>query len=81
MRVMSTENPVLGLLPAKTPKDLVATVRKAAVTTLGRPEVARRLEELGFVVLVSRGDELESHVKNEIEKYAKLIRQVGMPLQ
>lgn len=69
------------MLPAKTPKDLVATVRKAAVTTLGRPEVARRLEELGFVVLASRGDELESHVKNEIEKYAKLIRQVGMPLQ
>jgi tripartite-type tricarboxylate transporter receptor subunit TctC len=69
------------MLPAKASKALVATVHKAAVSTLTRPDVAKRFEELGFTVVASGGDEMQAYVKGEIEKYAKLIRQVGMPLQ
>jgi tripartite-type tricarboxylate transporter receptor subunit TctC len=69
------------MLPAKTPKPLVATVHKAAVSTLAKPDVAKRLEEMGFVVLTSSGEELRDYVKTETGKYAKLIRDVGMPLQ
>jgi tripartite-type tricarboxylate transporter receptor subunit TctC len=69
------------MLPAKASKQLVATVHKAAVSTLTRPDVAKRLEELGFAVMTGSGDELQAYVRTEIDKYAKLIRQVGMPLQ
>src|SRR6185503_14978611 len=34
------------VLPLKAPKELVTTMYKAVVTTLGRPDVARRLEDL-----------------------------------
>jgi tripartite-type tricarboxylate transporter receptor subunit TctC len=69
------------MLPVKASKQLVATVHKAAVSTLAKPDVAKRLEELGFIVVGSRGDEMEAYVRTEIDKYAKLIQQVGMPLQ
>jgi tripartite-type tricarboxylate transporter receptor subunit TctC len=69
------------MLPVKAPKELVATVHKSAITALARPEVIKRLEELGFTVVTSRGEEMETFVKKEIEKYAKLIQQVGMAQQ
>jgi tripartite-type tricarboxylate transporter receptor subunit TctC len=69
------------MLPAKTPKPLVASVHQAALAALSRPEVTKRLDDLGFTVVTSGGDELRTFVKIEIDKYAKLIRQVGMPLQ
>ena len=69
------------MLPAKASKELVATTHKTAVAALTRPDVAKRFEELGFAVQTGSGEELQTFVKAEIEKYRKLIRQVGMPLQ
>ena len=69
------------MLPAKASKELVGSIHKAAVAALTRPDVAKRFEELGFTVQTGSGEELQSFVKAEIEKYRKLIRQVGMPLQ
>jgi tripartite-type tricarboxylate transporter receptor subunit TctC len=71
-----------GLMaPAKTPKDIVATVHQAAVTALNRPELRKQLEVHGLQVVPDRPEEMEAYVKREIEKYAKVIRQVGIPLQ
>ena len=69
------------MLPVKTPRELVQGVQKAAFAALARPDVAKRLEELGFAVVTSRPEEMEAYVKTEIDKYGKLIRQVGMALQ
>jgi tripartite-type tricarboxylate transporter receptor subunit TctC len=56
-------------------------VQKAALAALARPDVTKRFDDLGFTVVTTRSDEMESFVKKEIEKYAKLIRQVGMAQQ
>jgi len=69
------------MVPVKTPKDVAAAVHKAALTALGRPEIAKRFEDLGFFVAANRPEEMEAYVKVEIDKYAKLIRQAGMALQ
>jgi tripartite-type tricarboxylate transporter receptor subunit TctC len=69
------------MLPVKTPRELVGAVQKSALAALARPEVTKRFDELGFTVVTSRGDEMESFVKGEIGKYGKIIRQVGMALQ
>jgi tripartite-type tricarboxylate transporter receptor subunit TctC len=69
------------VVPAKTPKDLASAIYKAAVAVLGKPDVIRRYEELGFTVQTSRPEEMSAFVKTEIEKYARLIRQTGMALQ
>jgi tripartite-type tricarboxylate transporter receptor subunit TctC len=71
-----------GLMaPARTPREVVETVHKAAVAVLANPEIAKRLDDLSYLVVGSRPEEMQAYVKSEISKYAKLIRQVGMPLQ
>jgi tripartite-type tricarboxylate transporter receptor subunit TctC len=71
-----------GLMaPAKTPKEIVTAVQKAALAALTRPDIVKRLEELGFVVVTSSREEMDAFVKTEIEKYGKLIRQVGIAQQ
>ena len=69
------------LVPAKTPKSVIDSLHKAMVAALADPEVARRLHDLGFLVVGSRPEELATYVKSEIDKYAKLIRQIGLPPQ
>jgi tripartite-type tricarboxylate transporter receptor subunit TctC len=69
------------MVPARTPKEIASAVHKAALTVLGRPEVVKRFEDLGFTVRTSEPQETAAFVKAEIDKYAKLIRQTGMALQ
>ncbi|MGZ8228312.1 MAG: tripartite tricarboxylate transporter substrate binding protein [Burkholderiales bacterium] len=69
------------MVPVKTSKDIAAVVYKSAVAAMSRPEAVKRFEDLGFIVQSGRPEEMESYVKNEMDKYARLIKQVGMPLQ
>jgi tripartite-type tricarboxylate transporter receptor subunit TctC len=69
------------MLPAKTPTAIVDSVHKAAIAALNNPEVSKRLSDLGFIAVGNRPDELTAFVRNEIDKYAKLIRQIGLPPQ
>ena len=69
------------MVPVKTPKEVSAAVHKATLAALNRPEIRKRFEDLGFMVVSGRPEEMESYIKNEIDKYAKLIREVGMTLQ
>lgn len=69
------------MVPVKTPKDIASAVHKAAVAVLGRSEVVKRFEDLGFTVRTSEPQETAAFVKTEIDKYAKLISQTGMALQ
>ena len=67
------------MVPAKTPKGIIESVHKAAVSVLSNPDVSKRLNDLGFLVVGNRPEELEAYIKSEIDKYAKLIRQIGLP--
>lgn len=66
------------MVPAKTPKDVIDGVHKAAISVLNRPDVTKRLAELGYVVVANRPPEFAARIKSEIEKMAKLIRQIGL---
>jgi len=71
-----------GLMaPAKTPKEITDTLHKASLAVLARPDVVKRLQDMGFIVMTSRPEEMAAYVKTEIDKYSKLIRQVGLPPQ
>lgn len=63
------------LVPVKTPKEIIATLRNATVKALNRPEVSKRLSELGYVPVGDQPHELAAYIKAEIDKMAKLIRQ------
>jgi tripartite-type tricarboxylate transporter receptor subunit TctC len=71
-----------GLMaPAKTPREVIETLHKAALAVMSNPENARRFADLGLLVRTGRPEELQSYIKSEIAKYAKIIRETGMPLQ
>ncbi len=71
-----------GLMaPAKTPRQLIEAVHETTVAALGKSEVRKRLQDLGYSVVTDRPEEMDVYVKSQIDKYARLIHQVGMPLQ
>lgn len=62
------------LVPANTPKEIIATLRAASLKALKSPKIDKRLSDLGFSVVVSQPEELVTFMRSEIAKMAKLIR-------
>jgi tripartite-type tricarboxylate transporter receptor subunit TctC len=66
------------LAPAGTPKDIVARLNAEVLKALGDGEVRRKLEELGFAVRGSSAEELRSMTRDQLAKYARVIKQMGI---
>ena len=66
------------MVPVKTPKHVIDTLHKAAIAALKNPETGKRLDTAGFVAIGNRPEDLAAHIKSEVEKMAKLIRQIGL---
>jgi tripartite-type tricarboxylate transporter receptor subunit TctC len=65
------------LAPAKTPKEIIATIHGAAVTVLKDPLVSRRLTDLGYVSVGDQPEEFAAFIKAEIATLAKIVKQTG----
>jgi tripartite-type tricarboxylate transporter receptor subunit TctC len=65
------------VVPAKTPREIVATVHKAAVSALALPAVNKRLLDLGYVIVGNQPDEFAAFARAEVERLGKLIRTIG----
>ncbi len=63
--------------PAKTPKEIIATIRGAVVTALHDPIVSKRLSDLGYVSVGDQPEEFGAFIKSEIATLAKIIQQTG----
>lgn len=66
------------LAPVGTPKDIVARLNSEVLKALGDPEVRRKLEELGFAIRGSSPEELRSMTRDQLAKYAKVIKEMGI---
>lgn len=69
------------MVPAKTPKPMIETLHNAAASALASPDTGKRLKDLGFVPVGTGGDELAAYLRVEIDRYAKLIRAIGLQPQ
>jgi tripartite-type tricarboxylate transporter receptor subunit TctC len=69
------------MLPAGVPPAAVEKLHASIVAVLAQQETAKRLRELGFTPVGSTPRELTEHCRKEIEKYAKLVRSIGVPQQ
>jgi tripartite-type tricarboxylate transporter receptor subunit TctC len=61
--------------PAGTPKDVIARLNTEVVKLLQDPETRERLAAQGFEVRTSTPDQLGSYIKNEITKWAPLVKE------
>jgi len=59
--------------PAKTPKDVVARLNGAMVKALRSPDVAERMNQIGFDVVASTPDEFGAFMKAEVERWTRVV--------
>lgn len=62
------------MVPAKTPKETIAAIHGAAIAVLKKPEVSKRLGDLGYVPAGDSPEEFTAYVKSEVDRLGKLIR-------
>jgi hypothetical protein len=66
------------MAPVLAPPQVVEVMHKAAIAALKQPETARRLEAAGFITIGGRPEDLVAVMRREVDKYTKLIRQIGL---
>jgi len=66
------------VVPAGTPKEIVARLNAEVLKAVAAPEVREKLVAQGFRVVASSPDELQKATKDQLERYAKLFKQVGI---
>jgi len=66
------------LAPAGTPKDIIARLNVEVRKALGDSEIRRKLEELGFAVRGNSPEELRSMTREQLAKYGRVIKEMGI---
>jgi tripartite-type tricarboxylate transporter receptor subunit TctC len=69
------------MLPAATPKDVVAKVQQALVQVLDRPATREAFAKLGADALKTTPEETRQRLRGDIEKWTKLRRQTGIRIE
>jgi tripartite-type tricarboxylate transporter receptor subunit TctC len=68
------------LAPAKTPPDIVATLEKATLTALNKPDVKAKLLASGFTVTAKTGRGHMERIEKEVPMFKKIIQDAGIKL-
>jgi tripartite-type tricarboxylate transporter receptor subunit TctC len=66
------------LAPAGTPKDIVARLNSEILKALADGETRRKLEELGFAIRGSSAQDLGTMTRDQLAKYARIIKEMGI---
>ena len=81
MPSLLTENWYGMVAPAGTPKEIVAALNKAAVAALKDPDVVTKLSSQGAILVGDTPDEFRAFIGTETAKWAKVIKDAGVPTQ
>jgi tripartite-type tricarboxylate transporter receptor subunit TctC len=65
------------VVPASTPADTVAQLRRALIAALANPGVARRLDELGFEVIDNARVDMRAVLRKDIERYTAIVKRTA----
>jgi tripartite-type tricarboxylate transporter receptor subunit TctC len=66
------------VVPAGTPKDIIAKLHAAVAKAIAEPDVKQRLDVLGYVPLSSTPEEATERFKQDGATWAKVIKDAGM---
>jgi tripartite-type tricarboxylate transporter receptor subunit TctC len=69
------------VVPAGTPKDLIALLHREIVTAIAQPDMKERLAALGYVPLANTPAEAAAQFSTEMAKWTKVIRAAGIKAQ
>lgn len=66
------------VVPANTPKEIIASIRGAAVAALNQPDIGRRMRDLGYTIHGDQPEIFAEFIRADIEKWRKIVRQKGL---
>jgi tripartite-type tricarboxylate transporter receptor subunit TctC len=69
------------LVPAGTPKEIVDRLHREIVKAVALPDVKERFDTLGFDPIANTPDEFAARIKQEIARWAKVIREANIQTQ
>lgn len=69
------------VVPAKTPRDVVAQIHAAILRALEQPDVKARLADLGGTVVGSKPEEFEAFYKAEIQRWKPIVESSGAQIE
>ena len=69
------------LAPAATPKDLLARLNTEMVKVIQSPEFRKRMEEIGAEPIGNSADQMAAQIKDETEKFARLVKDAKVTIE
>jgi tripartite-type tricarboxylate transporter receptor subunit TctC len=66
------------VVPAGTPKEIIALLHREIVAAIARPEMKERLATLGYASVASSPAESAAQFSAEMAKWSKVIRAAGI---
>ena len=67
-------------VPAGTPKEVIARLNREINAILGQPDMRERFAQAGAETIGGSPEQFAQHIRNEREKWSKLIRERGILL-
>jgi len=67
--------------PAKTPPEIIARLNKEINEVLAEPEVRKRLIELGGEPLITKPEDFGAMIKDETEKWGKVVKSADIKIE
>ena len=64
--------------PAKTPREVVAKLNDAAVKALRSPDIRERMNQIGFDVVAGSPEEFGNFMKDELDRWTKVVQRGGI---
>lgn len=71
---LSITNWTALVVPAGTPKDIVARIQADAARGLRQPAMTRKVQEQGFEVVASTPEAAHAYVSEEVERWARVVK-------
>jgi tripartite-type tricarboxylate transporter receptor subunit TctC len=68
-------------VPAKTPPDIVATIHRETAKIIADPAIAKRLLAMGNEPVGSTPEAFAAKFRDDVARFAKIIKEAGIPLQ
>jgi tripartite-type tricarboxylate transporter receptor subunit TctC len=69
------------LVPARTPREITTVLNREIVALLQAPDVRERLAAEGSTVVASTPEQLTAHLKQEIGKWERVVKQANIRLE
>jgi tripartite-type tricarboxylate transporter receptor subunit TctC len=69
------------VVPAATPKDVVARLNQEAVKALNAPDVRERYTNMGVDAVPTTPERAAAYLRSETDKYAKVVKAIGLRIE